>query len=83
MATRTLTEAEVEGGLYVAGEAGVVPYQYGRLCERHAAWRNQRRLSMRQTHRRGEKLAIDYSGKNCCFIDSDAGVVGKGCCLTH
>lgn len=30
---------------------------------------------MRQTHRPGEKLFIDYSGKRPFFIDSDTGEV--------
>jgi transposase len=58
-----------------ARDAGVVPYQYSQFCELYAAWRNQRRLSMRQTHRPGEKLFIDYSGKKPCYIDSDTGEV--------
>ncbi len=58
-----------------AREAGVLPYQYSQFCELYAAWRNQRRLSMRQTHRPGEKLFIDYSGKRPFIIDSDTGEV--------
>jgi transposase len=58
-----------------AREAGVLPYQYSQFCELYAAWRNQRRLSMRQTHRPGEKLFIDYSGKRPSFIDSGTGEV--------
>jgi transposase len=52
-----------------AREAGVVPYQYSQFCELYAGWRNQRRLSMRQTHRPGEKLFIDYSGKKPSIVD--------------
>lgn len=58
-----------------AREAQVAPYQYSQFCELYAAWRNQRRLSMRQTHRPGEKLFIDYSGKKPCFIDAETGEV--------
>jgi hypothetical protein len=36
-----------------AREAQVLHYQYSQFCELYAAWRNQRRLSMRQTHRPG------------------------------
>jgi transposase len=58
-----------------AREAQVSPYQYSQFCELYAGWRNQRRLSMRQTHRPGEKLFIDYSGKKPCFIDPETGEV--------
>jgi len=58
-----------------AQSAGALVYQYSQFCELYAAWRNRRRLSMRQTHRPGEKLFIDYSGKKPCFIDSDTGEV--------
>jgi transposase len=58
-----------------AKEAQLAPYQYSQFCELYASWRNQRRLSMRQTHRPGEKLFIDYSGKKPCFIDADTGEV--------
>lgn len=58
-----------------AREAQVPPYQYSQFCELYATWRNSRRLSMRQTHRPGEKLFIDYSGKKPCFIDADTGEV--------
>ena len=44
-------------------KAAVRPYQYSQFCELYAAWRGQQRLSMRQTHRPGEKLFVDYSGK--------------------
>jgi transposase len=56
-------------------EAQAAPYQYSQFCELYATWRNQRRLSMRQTHRPGEKLFIDYSGKKPCFIDAETGEV--------
>jgi transposase len=58
-----------------AGEAQVLHYQYSQFCELYATWRNQRRLSMRQTHRPGEKVFIDYSGKRPGFIDAETGEV--------
>jgi transposase len=58
-----------------AKEAQLLPYQSSQFCELYAGWRNQRRLSMRQTHRPGEKLFIDYSGKKPCFIDAETGEV--------
>jgi len=54
-------------------KAEVRPYQYSQFCELYAAWRGQQRLSMRQTHRPGEKLFVDYSGKKPCVTDPDTG----------
>jgi transposase len=58
-----------------AQSSGVRPYQYSQFCELYAAWRDQRRLSMRQVHRPGEKLFIDYSGKKPCLCDAETGEV--------
>ena len=46
-----------------AQQAARRPYQYSQFCDQYASWRGQQRLSMRQTHRPGEKLFVDYSGK--------------------
>ena len=35
---------------------------YARFCERHRRFRKQHRLSMRQAHKAGEKLFVDYAG---------------------
>lgn len=58
-----------------AQSSGVRPYQYSQFCELYAAWRDQRRLSMRQVHRPGEKLFMDYSGKKPCLCDAETGEV--------
>ena len=58
-----------------AQQGGVRPYQYSQFCELYADWRGKRRLSMRQTHRPGEKLFIDYSGKRPCLCDPETGEV--------
>lgn len=55
--------------------AGSRPYQYSQFCDLYAVWRGQRRLSMRQTHKPGEKLFIDYSGKRPRVVDSQTGEV--------
>src|ERR1700730_15003135 len=36
--------------------------QYSRFCELYAAWRGKLDLCMRQVHRPGEKLFVDYCG---------------------
>lgn len=56
-----------------AQKAGVRPYQYSQFCELYATWRGARRLSMRQVHRPGEKLFVDYSGKKPRICDRETG----------
>ena len=58
-----------------AQRADVRPYQYSQFCELYAGWRNQRRLSMRQVHRPGEKMFVDYSGKKPRLCDPETGEV--------
>ena len=38
-------------------------YAYTQFCGYYRRWRGQQKRSMRQVHRAGEKLFIDYSGK--------------------
>lgn len=58
-----------------ARERGAQPYQYSQFCELYASWRDRRRLSMRQVHRPGEKLFLDYSGKRPRICDPETGEV--------
>jgi transposase len=43
--------------------AGGTPYGYSQFCDLYADFRAKADLSMRQVHRAGEKVFIDYSGK--------------------
>lgn len=43
--------------------SGGTPYGYSQFCDLYAAFRDKTDLSMRQVHRAGEKVFIDYSGK--------------------
>jgi len=56
-----------------AQQAARRPYQYSQFCDQYATWRGQQRLSMRQTHRPGEKLFVDYSGKRPSVTDPVTG----------
>jgi transposase len=56
-----------------AQQAARRPYQYSQFCDLYASWRGQQRLSMRQTHRPGEKLFVDYSGKRPSVTDPVTG----------
>lgn len=48
-------------------------YQYSWFCERYTAWAGRRDLTMRQHHRAGEKLFVDYAGQTMEVIDPRTG----------
>lgn len=48
-------------------------YRYTAFCDHYRRWLKSRKLSMRQIHRGGEKLFIDYSGKKPRIFDSKTG----------
>jgi transposase len=48
-------------------------YQYTQYCEIYRRWLAKRGLSMRQVHRAGEKLFVDYSGKTPHYVDGATG----------
>jgi transposase len=46
---------------------------YSQFCERYRQWARRLRSSMRQVHRAGEKLFVDYSGTRPHLIDPQTG----------
>lgn len=48
-------------------------YQYTQFCDLYRRWLGQRGLTMRQEHKAGEKLFVDYSGKRPHYIDRETG----------
>jgi transposase len=48
-------------------------YRYTQFCEYYRRWCKKRRLSMRQVHRAGEKLFVDYAGHKPKVIDRRTG----------
>ena len=50
-------------------------YRYTQFCDYYRQWCQARRLSMRQVHRAGEKLFVDYSGKKPTVVDPETGEV--------
>ena len=52
-------------------------YAYTQFCEHYRRWCQDRRLSMRQVHRAGEKLFVDYSGNKPHLTDPVTGEVGE------
>src|SRR5262249_21037273 len=43
------------------------------FCEHYRAWKLSQRVTMRQVHRAGDKLFVDYSGKKPTIVDPDTG----------
>jgi transposase len=48
-------------------------YQYSQFCHRYRQWRNKLDPVMRQDHRAGEKLFVDYSGMTVPITDPGNG----------
>jgi len=48
-------------------------YQLTQFCEYYHRWLERRDLPMRQEHRGGEKMFVDYSGKKAHYIDPSTG----------
>jgi transposase len=48
-------------------------YAYTQFCGYYRRWRGKQKRSMRQRHRAGEKLFIDYSGKKPEVVDPKTG----------
>jgi transposase len=50
-------------------------YQYSQFCARYRRWRGQLDVVMRQEHRAGEKLFVDYAGQSMPIVEPDTGEV--------
>ena len=50
-------------------------YQYSWFCEHYRAWQGKLDLVMRQDHRAGEKLFVDYAGQTVPVIDRTTGEI--------
>ena len=49
--------------------------QYSQFCDRYRAWSGKLDLVMRQHHRAGEKLFVDYAGQTVPVIDPSTGEI--------
>lgn len=47
--------------------------QYTAFCDRYRAWKRRLGLTMRQAHKAGEKMYVDFSGKKPRLVDRDTG----------
>lgn len=54
-----------------AGQA----YQYAQFCVHYRQYSSRLKLSMRQTHKVGEKLFVDYSGDGIPIVDPQTGEI--------
>lgn len=52
-------------------------YRYSRFCDHYRHWRDRQRRSMRQVHRAGEKVFIDYCGPTVPVVDRSTGEVRR------
>ncbi|MCK4507591.1 MAG: IS21 family transposase, partial [Desulfuromonadales bacterium] len=50
-------------------------YSYSRFCQRYRTWLGKRKLSMRQIHKAGEKLFVDYAGQTLPIINPRTGEI--------
>ncbi len=50
-------------------------FQYSWFCDTYQAWRSRRDLVMRQTHRAGEKLFVDFCGQTAPITDPKTGEI--------
>jgi len=50
-------------------------YQLSQFYERYSQWKKKQQLSLRQTHKAGEKLFVDYAGQTVPVIDRGTGEV--------
>ncbi len=48
-------------------------YSYAQFCHRYRIWLGCQRRSMRQVHRAGEKLFVDYCGPTMTIVNPDTG----------
>ncbi len=50
-------------------------YQYSWFCEHYRAWQGRLDVVMRQDHRAGEKLFVDYAGQTVPVVDRATGEI--------
>ncbi len=54
---------------------GAATYAYSQFCENYRAWCKTLKRSMRQVHRAGEKLFVDYAGQTVPIINARTGEI--------
>lgn len=51
------------------------PYSYAHYCLLYRTWLSAQQYSMRQTHKAGEKVFVDYAGPTIDIIDPETGEI--------
>lgn len=54
-------------------------YGYSQYCENYQRWKARQKRSMRQTHKAGEKIFIDYCGPTLPIVNPDTGECRQVC----
>jgi transposase len=54
---------------------GTLAYRYSQFCHHYRQWQARQKRSMRQVHKAGEKLFIDYCGPTVPVVDSSTGEI--------
>jgi transposase len=50
-------------------------YQYSQFCDRYRGWQRRLDVVMRQEHRAGEKMFVDFPGQRIPIYDRESGLV--------
>ncbi len=53
-------------------------YSYSQYCQLYRDWLGTQRISLRQEHRAGEKLFVDYAGDTIPIRNAQAGTITEG-----
>ena len=56
-------------------EAHPEGYQYSWFCKQYQAWTGKLDVVMRQNHRAGEKMFVDYAGQTVPMVDQNTGEI--------
>jgi transposase len=70
--TLQLLWVEYRDAVVARGDAAK-PYGYSQFCDLYRSWRSKLPLVMRQEHRAGEKVFVDFSGTRPVIIDRETG----------
>jgi transposase len=54
-------------------------YSYAQFCARYKAWQDRQVRSMRQHHKAGETLFVDYCGPTVAIVNPDTGEIKRSC----
>ena len=52
-------------------------YQYSQFCEHYNRWTKTLEISLRQEHRAGEKMFVDFAGKTVPIVNSFTGEIAE------